>query len=132
MTSARLYHCARCQSQVVICSDCDRGNIYCGSTCSQLARTQSHRIANQTYQAHLRGKQSNAARQRRDRERERNKVTDQGSTPDQLNDLMTAFNNSKQNPAKERSSFEFHCHFCGKRCCGPLRAGFAVVETMPF
>jgi len=27
-SSARLFNCARCRRQVVICSHCDRGNIY--------------------------------------------------------------------------------------------------------
>jgi hypothetical protein len=29
-TDARLFNCARCHRQVVICSRCDRGNLYCG------------------------------------------------------------------------------------------------------
>ena len=42
-SSARLFNCARCRCQVVICSHCDRGNIYCGKRCSQTARRQSRR-----------------------------------------------------------------------------------------
>jgi len=37
-SSARLFNCARCRRQVVICSHCDRGNIYCSKRCSQTAR----------------------------------------------------------------------------------------------
>jgi hypothetical protein len=44
-SSARLFNCARCQRQVVICSHCDRGNIYCAKRCSQSARPQSRREA---------------------------------------------------------------------------------------
>jgi len=42
-SSARLFNCARCQSQVVICSQCDRGNRYCGRACARVARRQSMR-----------------------------------------------------------------------------------------
>ena len=42
-SSARLFNCARCRCQVVICSHCDRGNIYCGKRCSETARRQSQR-----------------------------------------------------------------------------------------
>ena len=42
-SSARLFNCARCRCQVVICSHCDRGNLYCGKRCSQAARRQSVR-----------------------------------------------------------------------------------------
>ena len=27
--SARLYHCARCHCQVILCRRCDRGQVYC-------------------------------------------------------------------------------------------------------
>jgi hypothetical protein len=42
-TDARLFNCARCHRQVVICSRCDRGNLYCGSQCAQSARGESVR-----------------------------------------------------------------------------------------
>ena len=44
-SSARVFNCARCHGQVVICSHCDRGNLYCGKRCSQAARRQSQREA---------------------------------------------------------------------------------------
>jgi hypothetical protein len=31
--TARLYLCARCRVQVVLCSHCDRGNRYCNRAC---------------------------------------------------------------------------------------------------
>jgi len=43
---ARLFLCARCQHQVVICSRCDRGQWYCAALCSGLARRESLRAAN--------------------------------------------------------------------------------------
>jgi hypothetical protein len=49
-SSARLFHCARCRRQVVICRRCDRGNIYCSRRCSQPARCESQRAAARRYQ----------------------------------------------------------------------------------
>ena len=34
MDDARLFLCARCRRQVLICSRCDRGQQYCGARCS--------------------------------------------------------------------------------------------------
>ena len=48
-SSARLFNCARCRCHVVICSHCDRGNIYCGGRCSQRVRRQSVRAAGRRY-----------------------------------------------------------------------------------
>ena len=36
MDDARLFLCARCRRQVLICSVCDRGQQYCGARCSDL------------------------------------------------------------------------------------------------
>jgi hypothetical protein len=36
--TARLFLCARCRAQVLICSCCDRGNIYCGEGCAEEIR----------------------------------------------------------------------------------------------
>ena len=45
MDDARLFLCARCRCQVLICSRCDRGQQYCGARCSGLARRESLRGA---------------------------------------------------------------------------------------
>ncbi len=88
--SARLFNCARCHRQVVICSDCDRGNMYCGSGCAQLTRSESVRSAGRRYQNSSRGRFSHAARQRRYRQRQKQKVTHQGSPPQAPNDLLNS------------------------------------------
>src|SRR5262249_30378505 len=36
--TARFYLCAGCRAQVLICSCCDHGNIYCGDECASAAR----------------------------------------------------------------------------------------------
>jgi hypothetical protein len=80
--SARLFQCYRCFAQTFICRLCDRGNRYCSSACSKQARRDSHNRANRKYAQTRKGKHNNAERQRRYRERQRQKVTDQGSPPE--------------------------------------------------
>ena len=63
--SARRYHCVYCQTPVVICRACDRGNIYCFNGCSELKRTESQRAANRRHQSTPRGMRLHAARQLR-------------------------------------------------------------------
>lgn len=120
MKNARLYHCTACRVQVIICSDCDRGNIYCGSMCSRQARTQNHRIANQIYQKTFKGRQKNALRQKRYRERLRNIVTDQGSPVSPPSDLLPGV----ENEAKEALEASVCCSFCKKPVGDWLRQGF--------
>lgn len=118
--TARLFNCALCRNQVVICSSCDRGNIYCGSTCSGHARAQNHRIANQKYQKTSQGRQMHADRQRQYRQRQVKKVTDQGSTDLPLNDLLVHV------PSEDRlrQGEPFFCHFCDQTVSSFLRCGF--------
>jgi hypothetical protein len=78
--TARLFNCARCRRQVMLCSHCDRGNLYCGRGCAQQARRESLSAAGQRYQRSRRGRFCHAERQRRYRARQQ-KVTHQGSPP---------------------------------------------------
>lgn len=117
MKSARLYQCVRCHCQCIICGDCDRGNIYCGSTCAAQSRTQNHRIANRIYQKTFRGSQKHADRQRRYKLRQKQKVTDQGSVfPSSHDLLLTIENDDKKTPLKG-----VICHFCGNKVSPYLR-----------
>jgi hypothetical protein len=61
----RLFQCAHCDAQVVICGRCDRGNRYCGAACARAARRETQRAANKRYQATPRGRQLHAERQTR-------------------------------------------------------------------
>jgi hypothetical protein len=54
-SNARLFNCVRYRCQVVICSHCDRGNIYYGKRCAQRARRQVLREAARRYQRTRRG-----------------------------------------------------------------------------
>lgn len=120
MKNARLFNCVRCHAQVIICSHCDRGNIYCESMCSKQARVQNHKISNQKYQKTLKGKQKHAERQRRYRERQKQKVTDQGSPGLPPNDLLP----NVPNEEKERVREPIGCHFCEEAVSPLLRNGY--------
>lgn len=66
---ARLFVCARCRAQVLLCSRCDRGQRYCGRACSRAARLESRRAAGCRYQRSRAGRLAHAARSRRWRQR---------------------------------------------------------------
>jgi hypothetical protein len=121
--SAREFNCARCHRQVIICSSCDRGNIYCGPSCSRQARVINHRIANQIYQKTLKGRRKHADRQRRYRQRQKEKtqkVTDQGSNDLSQNDLLS----DEPIEGKSRQTEQLYCHFCRRAVSTLLRNGF--------
>jgi hypothetical protein len=54
--SCRSFLCGRCRSQVLVCRECDRGQIYCIGTCAQEARRDKQREARRRYQATPRGR----------------------------------------------------------------------------
>ncbi len=90
---ARRFLCAvpGCRVPVLICSDCDRGHMYCAD-CAPHARRRSLRQAGRRYQASSRGRIKHAERSRRYRARHyrapQNKVTHHGSLPDRTNALL--------------------------------------------
>ena len=75
----RIYYCGRCRKQVVICSRCDRGQIYCSDGCSDAARERSSREAGKRYQESSKGQENHARRQKSYRTRSASTVTHQGS-----------------------------------------------------
>jgi len=66
---ARFFLCGRCRTPVLVCSHCDRGQIYCASGCAAAARGQRQRDAARRYQCSRRGRFKHAARTQRWRER---------------------------------------------------------------
>lgn len=95
--TARLFLCARCRDQVLLCSHCDRGQQYCSRACSVLSRRERRRESAQRYQSSQRGRLKHAARTASWRARRRslrcgraggedNKVTHQGC-PQALGDV---------------------------------------------
>ena len=67
---ARRFVCARCRAPVLVCSHCDRGQVYCAAGCAATARRQSQRDAGRRYQDSLPGRFHHAARTRRWRVRQ--------------------------------------------------------------
>jgi hypothetical protein len=67
---ARRFVCARCRAPVLVCSHCDRGQIYCAAGCAATARRQSQRDAGRRYQDSLPGRFHHAARTQRWRVRQ--------------------------------------------------------------
>ena len=67
---ARRFVCARCRAPVLVCSHCDRGQVYCAAGCSARARRQSQRDAGRRYQDSLPGRFHHAARTQRWRVRQ--------------------------------------------------------------
>lgn len=118
--SARLFNCARCQRQTLICSDCDRGNIYCSSTCASIARKGSLSESARRYQKTRRGSHQHAKRQQRYRQLQKKKVTHQGSPDLNTHDVLTETQNVHKNPIVDTQI----CHFCKKPCSTYLRVEF--------
>lgn len=139
--TARLFNCARCHCQVLICSACDRGNIYCGSRCASAARRTSLRAAGNRYQSSRRGRFTHAARQERYRGRQRDslreqplpeavsasggdeKVTHQGSVPAPPDGVLPP--TSQTATARPPQAGEvIRCAFCGRGCSPRVRLDF--------
>ena len=69
--TARLFLCARCRDQVLLCSHCDHGQRYCGRACSSQSRRERRREAAKRYQSSGGGQLKHAARTSRWRRRRR-------------------------------------------------------------
>lgn len=126
-SSARLFICAGCRAQSLICSCCDRGQIYCAGGCGRLARRRSQRAAGARSQTSRHGRRAHAERARRYRAR-REKVTHHGSPSPSSNDLVPAGSRTIASGviiSDERSRrLASHCHWCGRRCPDLVRQDF--------
>ena len=58
----RMFLCARCRVQVVMCRRCDRGQFYRGLVCSRAARLERQRDAGRRYQCSVVGQAKHAER----------------------------------------------------------------------
>ena len=123
-SSARLFNCARCRRQVLICSHCDRGNLYCGARCSRAARRQSTRAATARYQRSRRGRFAHAERQRRYRRRQRQNVTHQGSPPRRPDEILAAEPRASVQRIESAPTDRIHCHLCARVCSSAVRLSF--------
>ena len=101
--TGRLFLCPCCRTQVVVCSRCDRGQIYCAAGCAEAARRASLQAAGRRYQKSRNGRLKHAERSRRYRLRQQN-VTHQGSMPPAQDDLLLANSAVGREPAAVGSS----------------------------
>jgi hypothetical protein len=124
--SARLFHCARCHCQVILCRRCDRGHVYCANGCAHHARRDSLRRAGSRYRSTRRGRLNTAARQCRFRARQQ-KVTHQGSALVEVPAVLPVTLKLPDSGARngfDHSADVIHCHRCGGECSPFLRADF--------
>lgn len=122
----RFFLCNSCRRQVVICSRCDRGQVYCGRDCALEVRRRRQREARHRYQASECGRKLHADRSRRFRARGR-RVTDQGPTlgtpghqqSEPARAAVTAVRPAIINPARRLTA----CHCCGHPVPDRVRMG---------
>jgi len=125
--SARLFLCAGCRVQSLICSCCDRGQIYCCGDCAARARHRALRAAGRRYQSSRRGRLAHADRTRRYRAHRKN-VTHHGSPEPPPDDLLSlgspAIASDAAIPEEWPRRATSHCHWCGRRCPEFVRREF--------
>lgn len=122
--TSRLFLCIRCHAQVVICSKCDRGQIYCSKTCALLARQKALRLARSRYQKTFNGRRKHAACQARYKTKMKNKMMDQGSPLLLKNDSIDSLEKKPENTEKEHNNFTLCCPFCKNQVSDWIRNDF--------
>jgi hypothetical protein len=126
-STGRFFLCGRCRVQVLLCSHCDRGQIYCGDGCSKVARRRSLQESGQRYQRSWPGRLAHAERSRRYRQRRKN-VTHQGSLAPEPEGLLSSPSAGAANRCFRLTVSSpitaWHCHRCGRRCAAFVRLGF--------
>lgn len=142
--SARLFLCARCRDQVLLCSHCDHGQQYCSRACSSDSRRERRRETAERYQSSHGGQLKHAARSARWRQRRRSlcqvnagmdidKVTHQGcldapadaslpacDTPSASEDAINTDSATTDTAVANAGTVEFAAPVC-RRCAHPLR-----------
>lgn len=111
----RFYLCALCFEQVLLCTRCDRGNIYCSRVCASIVRKKSLREAGIRYQDSLKGRLNHALRQRRYMQRVRackNKMTHQGSCATARDGLLAPVKEEAMRTIKTQTSIPITCCLC--------------------
>lgn len=122
--TSRLYQCILCHSQATVCSKCDRGQIYCSTICSSIARRKSLKRAGSRYQSTFNGKRLHAARQSRYRMRLIKIVTHQGSPSTRHHDSINPLKNKTEKTDKKLNKTQFCCCFCEEPVSGWHRHDF--------
>ena len=121
--SCRLYNCMLCHKQTIICSYCDRGQIYCSLNCAFNARKQSQKLAAIRYQNTFRGKILHAARQAKYRQKQKI-VTHQGSLALSQYAQMNLHKNKTEEIKNQHDAVPFVCCVCQKPVSNWLRHSF--------
>jgi hypothetical protein len=146
LDSGRLFSCASCRRQVVVCQRCDRGQRYCSQECSAAARAESIRRSSSRHQKTAAGAGNHARRQHRYRQRILLRaacVTHQGSPEEHAAaSIVPAVPDTEWHepalslpPERKQLAFELptfsarpgRCHlcsFCRRLCTDALRFGF--------
>ena len=120
----RLFLCIRCHEQVVLCSWCDHGQIYCGNVCAFFARQKSLRLARSRYQKTFIGRRNHAACQARYRAKLKKKVTDHTSPPVvQIVPMQSRVNKPKKTENGQIKP-TLTCCFCKKNVSAWIRNDF--------
>jgi hypothetical protein len=139
--SFRFFLCARCKKQVVVCSHCDRGQIYCSTECSRIRRRETIRRAAKKYQEGGLGARNHARRQNRYRERLK-KVTHQGSAGAIPSHILLAATvvawltrprrgvDCQLDPPRALPETRY-CHFCGCQATGFVRFSYLGSTEAP-
>lgn len=120
----RLFLCIRCHAQVVLCSWCDHGQIYCSEVCAFFARQKSLRLARSRYQKTFNGRRNHAACQARYRTKLKKKVTDHTSPPLAQNVPMQSLEKKSEKTENDQSKSMLTCCFCEKTVSAWIRNGF--------
>ena len=138
--SGRFFLCALCRRQALICSRCDRGQIYCAGDCRFEARKMRRREAARRYQRSRNGRFNHAARSRRYRARAKI-VTHQGSPDPPLDAVVpeaSAAAREEPLPGAELAAsssapvpvirgdatFGRRCHWCDQQCSPFVRRDY--------
>lgn len=136
--SDRTYICAWCQSEVRVCTQCDRGQRYCSANCRQQSRRACQRRASACYQSSRVGCINHARRQQQYRERKRQEtqrqergpgaeqiVTQQGSQDTSAGDLLACeIELDEIKSQADAPASQLHCHWCGRAISGVRRLGW--------
>lgn len=127
--SSRLFYCALCNTQCIICSPCDYGQIYCSPDCSKSSRQKSCNEAEKRYQQTPKGKLNHALRQQRYRERQCKIVTDHTSQTPSECDPQSSINNKTDKSLVNQSKKSLLCCCCRKSVSNWIRHAF-LKQTM--
>lgn len=117
--SYRIFNCARCAKQTILCRRCDRGNIYCSKTCAHKQRRRSQKESGRRYQKSFRGRRAHAERQARYKEGHssvKEVVTHHGSQSLRSNVSLKESKRSKIDARSPQPGARVRCDNCHRLC----------------